>query len=62
MTTRPEGIISVSINAGELVATGNKGENTHQFQMGYINHFHFTPEAAAQWIEALTPVAKEASE
>lgn len=62
MTIRPEGIVSVSITAGELVPTGHKGDNTHQFQMGYINHIHFTPEAAAQWIEALTPVTKEASE
>jgi|GEM_PF-5787083 len=62
MSIRPEGIVSVSITAGELVATGNKGsDNKHQFSMGPINHIHFTPQAAQQWIDALTPVAKEAS-
>lgn len=58
---KEEGIVSVSITAGELIATGNKNDDTHQFRMGHINHIHFTPEAARQWIDKLTPIAKEAS-
>lgn len=59
---KQEGLVSASIHAGELINTGNVNENTHQFRMGNTNFFHFSPEAAKQWIEALTPIAKEAAE
>lgn len=57
---KEEGLVSVSIHAGQLVNTGNKNDNTHQFRMGHTNFIHFTPEAAQQWIDKLTPIAKEA--
>ncbi|AXH44430.1 hypothetical protein PP353_gp54 [Arthrobacter phage Kumotta] len=60
MTIRKEGIVNVSIHAGELEATGNSNEGVYQIRMGYTNHIHITPERAAQWINVLTPIAKEA--
>ncbi|YCK81377.1 hypothetical protein M1D89_20255 [Arthrobacter sp. D3-18] len=61
MSANQDGIVSVSITAGELVNTGHANDDTHQFRMGYTNFIHFTPEAAQQWIDVLTPITKEAN-
>ncbi|MDQ0102323.1 hypothetical protein J2T10_001969 [Paenarthrobacter nicotinovorans] len=57
---KEEGLVSVSIHAGQLVNTGHGNDDTHQFRMGHTNFIHFTPEAAQQWINTLTSIAKEA--
>jgi len=56
-----DGLISTSINAGHIKATGNKDRRTgHQLRMGYGLFIHITPEIAAQWLDVLAPIAKEA--
>ena len=57
-----DGLISTSINAGHINATGNSNETGHQLRMGYGLFIHITPDVAAQWIDVLTPIAQEAGE
>ncbi|NWL34463.1 hypothetical protein [Paenarthrobacter nitroguajacolicus] len=59
---KEEGLVSVSIHAGQLVNTGHANDDSHQFRMGHTNFIHFSPDAAQQWIDALTPIAKAAAE
>jgi hypothetical protein len=56
---RTEPIVGLSITAGAIESTGNSGDDTHQFRMGALAFVHFTPEVAAQWIGALTPIASK---
>lgn len=55
------GHVFVSLNAGELTATGRYGDGgTAQYIMDTgAAYLHFTPETAAQWVTALTPLTKE---
>ena len=58
---KEEGLVSVSIHAGQIVDTGHGNDDTHQLRMGHTNFIHINPDIAAQWIDILTPIAKEAS-
>lgn len=62
MSDQTPGYVSLTIIAGTINATGNGNEATgYQLQMaGAVNFIHITPKTAAQWIDALTPIAKEA--
>jgi hypothetical protein len=60
-STENDGLISTSINAGQIKSTGNGNSKTgHQLRMGYGLFIHITPDVAQQWIDVLTPIAKEA--
>lgn len=62
-TAFPEGHVSASIHAGPLEDSGQPTTSVgHMFHMGSGSlYIHITPELAAQWIDVLTPIAKEAS-
>lgn len=65
MSSKPEneGLLTASINAGPIKSTGNGNNETgHQLSMGYGLFIHITPDVAAQWIDELAPIAKEAGE
>lgn len=54
------GIVSTSINAGDITATGHGNPTSgHQLSMGNNLFIHITPETAKQWIGVLEPIAKE---
>ena len=57
------GFVHVSLTAGDLKQTGRFGDRgTAQFVMDNgVAYIHFTPETAAQWVAALTPLAKESN-
>jgi len=68
MSKTPEqaGMIDVTIMAGPIEATGNHTPRIgHQLRMDGIGaqytHLYINPDVAAQWIETLTPIAKEAN-
>jgi len=56
------GVVTASVTASPIEATGHDGnDGTHQLRMrGDKLFIHITPENAKQWIETLTPIAKEA--
>lgn len=60
----PQGHVSASVIAGPLQDSNQATDETgHMFDMGDgALYIHITPELAAQWIDALTPITKADSE
>jgi hypothetical protein len=60
--TPPKEHVSVSVLAGPLTVTSQAPHELigQQITMGDELTIHIRPETAAQWIEALTPIAKAA--
>jgi hypothetical protein len=56
-----QGHVTASVVAGPLEDSNQPPTHVgHMLTMGHYLYIHITPERAAQWIDALTPIAKEA--